>query len=54
MQIWKGGECEVPDHLHSATQIPTQSLTQESENPNYMTAAFKETWEMTLPNPFIL
>lgn len=42
-------------HLHySATQIPAQSLTPESENANYMTAQFKETLEMTLPNPFIL
>lgn len=54
MQIWKGGEYEVLDQLHSATHIPAQSLTQESENPNYMTAEFKETLEMTLPNPFML
>lgn len=46
---------EVPDHLHySAIQIPDQTLTQESENPNYMTAELKGTLEMILPNPFIL
>lgn len=45
---------EVLDHLHySVTLIPAQSLTQESEKPNYMKAELKGTVEIILPNPII-
>lgn len=54
---WKYGkavEYEVPVHLcYPATQIPAQTLTQESENSNYMTAELKRTLEMILLNPLI-
>lgn len=41
---------EVPDGLpYSAIQIPAQTLTQGSENPNYTKAELKEPWKSSCP-----